>query len=148
MVRTGLLLFSALPLVAACASPPNKAAIAPSKPLTSEPVPAPSLSHKIVRATGIGRPPPRMKGARAKLMARRAAEVVAVRNLARELGHERQARIRGFRYASTEYLANGSVKVTVEYQLHPKDHAKKDPAKKRAPQRKQTEAQRRSIRSD
>ena len=68
----------------------------------------------VVRATGIGKPPRRMADARAKLMARRAAEVGAVRNLAIKLGYGQRAVIRGFRYVSTEYLADGSVRVTVE----------------------------------
>jgi hypothetical protein len=68
-----------------------------------------------ISVTGVGFPPPGMKGARAKLMARRAAEVVAVRNLATELGYGRCATIRGFRYSSTSYRADGSVEVVVEY---------------------------------
>ena len=51
------------------------------------------------------------------MMARRAAEVVAVRNLAKKLGYPRRATIRGFRYVSTEYLDDGSVRVTAEYPL-------------------------------
>lgn len=73
----------------------------------------------VICATGTGYPPPRMKGVRAKLMARRAAEVVAVRNLATKLGYGRRATIRGFRYAATTYHADGSVEVVVEY---PADH--------------------------
>ena len=68
----------------------------------------------VVRAMGIGKPPRRMAGARAKLMARRAAEVRAVRNLVIKLGYGRRAVIRGFRYVSTEYLVDGSVRVIVE----------------------------------
>jgi len=68
----------------------------------------------IVRATGVGRPPARMAGPRGRLMARRAAEVVAVRNLATKLGHGRRATLRGFRYVSTRYRPDGSVEVTVE----------------------------------
>ena len=87
-----------------------------SKPGTAvEAVPVPARIRSAVRAMGIGRPPRRMKGARAKLLARRAAEVVAVRNLARKLGYGPRARIRGFRYVAAEHLADGSVKVTVEY---------------------------------
>ena len=69
----------------------------------------------VVRASGVGYPPPRMRGVRGRLMARRAAEVVAVRNLATKLGYTRRATIRGFRYASTAYRADGSVEVVVEY---------------------------------
>ena len=68
----------------------------------------------VVRATGIGYPPPRVRNPRARLMARRAAEVSAVRNLARRLGHGDHATLHGFRYVSTRYLVDGSVEVTVE----------------------------------
>ena len=87
-----------------------------SKPgVAVEAKPTPARNSPVVRAMGIGRPPRWMKGARAKLMARRAAEVVAVRNLARKLGYGPGARIRGFRYVATEYLVDGSIRVTVEY---------------------------------
>ncbi len=76
-----------------------------------DPVPAPVV---LVRATGIGYPPPRMRNPQARLMARRAAEVVAVRNLAQELGYEEHAVLRGFSYVSTRYRVDGSVEVTVE----------------------------------
>ena len=68
----------------------------------------------VVRATGIGRPPPQMRNPRARLMARRAAEVVAVRNLAVKLGRGRHAIVRNFRYVSTRYRTDRSVVVTVE----------------------------------
>jgi hypothetical protein len=67
-----------------------------------------------VRASGIGYPPRHMRGPQARLMARRAAEVVAVRNLTRTLGHGWSARVRGFRYVSTTYRPDGSVLVVVE----------------------------------
>jgi len=73
------------------------------------------ISRNVIVATGYGRPPKRLQGARARMMARRAAEVVAVRNLARKLGFSHPVRIRGFRYAHTSYHADGSVSVTVEY---------------------------------
>ena len=69
---------------------------------------------RAVQATGIGHPPPGLEGARARLMARRAAEVVAARNLARKLGCRRRATLHGFRYVSTDHLPDGSVRVTVE----------------------------------
>ena len=80
-----------------------------------------------IRATGIGRPPKHMTGPRAKLMARRAAEVVAVRNLAAKLqgqmvptGRAGIARsrldgvVRGFRYLPPRELPDGTITVTVE----------------------------------
>lgn len=76
---------------------------------------SPKANKNIIRAVGVGRPPPHMKGAQAKLMARRAAEVIAVRNLARRLGMGRRARLRGFRYVFTQYRPDGTVKVVVEY---------------------------------
>ncbi len=87
-----------------------------SNALAAAPMPEPCKDTVLVtvRATGIGHPPPRMKGAQAKLMARRAAEVVAVRNLAKKLGIESGERVSGFRYVVTKDLPNGKVEVTVE----------------------------------
>lgn len=68
-----------------------------------------------IRVTGVGNPPRNVSGAQARLMARRAAEVIAVRNLATTLGCSRRAVISGFRYASTTYRADGSVEVVVEH---------------------------------
>jgi len=48
-------------------------------------------------------------------MAKRAAEVRAVRNLAGKLGRPQTTTIRGFRYVSTTYRADGSARVVVEY---------------------------------
>ena len=75
------------------------------------PLPTPAA---VVQAVGIGYPPPRMSGARGRQMARRAAEVVAVRNLAVKLRIGPQARLPSFRYVATKHLRNGSVEVTVE----------------------------------
>jgi len=75
------------------------------------PSPTPSAA---VQAVGIGYPPHRMPGAQGQLMAQRAAEVVAVRNLAMKLGVGPQGRLPSFRYVSTKQLLNGSVEVTVE----------------------------------
>lgn len=79
-----------------------------------------------LQAVGVGRPPPHMTGVRARLMARRAAEVVAVRELSRrwaasdgaprcgECLARRRTRVCGFRYVSARELADGRVVVTVE----------------------------------
>ena len=75
---------------------------------------APVAESIIVRATGLGYPPPGMRAGQARLMARRAAEVTAVRNLATRLQLGPQARLPAFRYVATKNLANGSVEVTVE----------------------------------
>ena len=83
----------------------------------------------VIRATGIGKPPQGRPAAQSRLMARRAAEVVAIRNLAAKVhgltvdpteGTGRMttaARIRGFRYVSTRSLPDGRVEVTVELPL-------------------------------
>ena len=77
------------------------------QPATRSPV-------RVIRAMGLGHPPPQMSGGQARLMARRAAEVRAVRNLAVKLGFGRRARVRGFRYTATRYRPDGSVEVVVE----------------------------------
>jgi hypothetical protein len=89
-----------------------------------------SSKPAVVQASGVGRPPPNMTGPQAKLMARRAAEVIAVRNLAARLqgraaqhastgtGHASvDALIRGYRYLPATVLPDGSVEVTVELPL-------------------------------
>jgi len=68
----------------------------------------------VVRAMGTGYPPKHLRGVRARLMAQRAAEVVAVRNLARQLGYGPRAVVQGFRYVSASVNPNGSVTVVVE----------------------------------
>jgi len=73
-----------------------------------------------VRAEGVGRPRPGVTGPRARLLARRAAEVTAVRNLAARLGCRQACTIRGFRYVLTEDLDDGSVRVVVEKQIEPR----------------------------
>ncbi len=70
-----------------------------------------------VQAVGIGYPPPRLPGVQGRLMARRAAEVVAVRNLAVKLGVGPRGRLPSFRYVATKHLLIGSVEVTVETTL-------------------------------
>jgi hypothetical protein len=96
---------------------------------TPAPTSPPSAGDVVVRATGIGRPPPGRSGAQARLMAQRAAEVVAVRNLAAQLSGAGLAEpgqqvaagpaglIRGFRYLPARQLPDGSVEVTVELPL-------------------------------
>ncbi len=82
----------------------------------SEPPPvagAPSPAGA-VQAVGVGYPPAGVRGAQARLMARRAAEVVAVRNLAAKLRLAPRARLPAFRYVGTKHFTNGSVEVTVE----------------------------------
>ncbi len=90
-----------------------------SGPTAQRGVPA-SPRPASVRARGIGHPPPQRQGAQARLMARRAAEVRAVRNLGRKLGLPSRAHIRGFRYVHTEYRADGSVVVVVEFPERPR----------------------------
>jgi len=85
---------------------------------------APVISHTVhpairqqetIRENGIGRPPRNLQGPRARLMARRAAEVQAVRNLARKLGLPRHTVVRGIHYTKTDYHPNGTVVVEVQY---------------------------------
>ncbi len=95
---------------------------APGPAPASQPAPRTTL-----RVTGVGYPPARLSGPRARLMARRAAEVVAQRNLAAELArlstgvggagvaHRPSARIAGFRYVAQRDLPDGSVEVTIEW---------------------------------
>ena len=75
-----------------------------------------------LRATGIGKPSRGKSPVIARLMARRAAEVVAVRNLARKLRAPTadrrttthlSATISGFRYLPPVYRPDGTVEVTV-----------------------------------
>lgn len=74
----------------------------------------PPRSAAVVQAVGVGYPPPRLPTAQGRLMARRAAEVAAVRNLAGKLGVGSQGRLSTFRYILTKELPNGAVEVTVE----------------------------------
>lgn len=86
-------------------------------PLQTEPAsfrPIPSPAVVVVSATGIGHPPRHMRGAQARLMARRAAEVTAVKNLAAKLGLPSTARMGALRYVSARNLPGGAVEVTVE----------------------------------
>lgn len=77
------------------------------------PVRAASRGVEVIQATGVGRRPPQMKDPHARLMARRAAEVVAVRNLSSEMRH-RGRDLRGFRYVSYQTLSDGRIQVTVQ----------------------------------
>ena len=70
-----------------------------------------------ISATGMGYPPRHMRGTQARLMAQRAAEVVAVRNLGRKLGLPPGSPVGPFRYVATRRLPNGAVEVTVEATL-------------------------------
>jgi hypothetical protein len=55
-----------------------------------------------------------MRGPQARLMARRAAEVDAIRNLGVRLNLRQGSRIGSFRYVTTRDLPNGAIEVTVE----------------------------------
>lgn len=95
--------------------------------------PTPSSTPKVIRAVGIGQPPRHLTGTQARLMARRAAEVIAVRNLAAKLARvdrvsthrhptrvtSLQTRLRGFQYGPAVVLPNGHVKVVAYTTLPP-----------------------------
>ncbi|MCP4249936.1 MAG: hypothetical protein GY778_23080 [bacterium] len=80
-----------------------------------------------IQVTGVGYPPAHISGPRARMMALRAAEVVAQRNLAAELARlstinraaatsrRLSARIAGFRYVAQRDRPDGSVEVTIEW---------------------------------
>lgn len=80
----------------------------------------------VIRATGIGRPPEGKTPAQARLMARRAAEVVALRNLVRKLHDDEvvgddgtftsttEGFVRGFHYLPPTEHPDGTVEVVVE----------------------------------
>lgn len=74
---------------------------------------------RVVVAAGDGRAPARMRGPQAKLMARRAAEVVALRNLTRELNLPASTVVKGFRFVSAIHHPDGSATVTVEWRHSP-----------------------------
>lgn len=86
-------------------------------PLAATPPPMhqPVYQVRVVTATGIGRPPKHLHGPRARLMASRAAEVVAVRNLARKIPPRFARPARNFRYVAERDLDDGRVEVTVEW---------------------------------
>ncbi len=78
-------------------------------------VPTTASSVQFIVVTGEGRAPARATGSQARLMAKRAAEVVALRNLSKELGLASPASLSGFRDVSYKYHADGSVTATVEW---------------------------------
>lgn len=90
-------------------APRNGAAPAPTQA-------AQLVSGRVVQAKGLGKPAPGRPKAQARLMARRAAEVTAVRNLGNKLAVPRGGSVRSFRYVSYVHRADGSVEVVVEYQ--------------------------------
>lgn len=87
--------------------------------VTSADQPAAEPRAPVIHATGTGRPSPRHPPVQAHLMARRAAEVVAVRNAGRQDGQGNLMFVRGFQYLQARTHADGSVEVTVQYQRTP-----------------------------
>lgn len=84
-----------------------------------QPAPTTARQHGPValppRAVGIGRPTPGRPPAQARLMARRAGEVAAVRNLAAGLRLPPRERVQGFVYVRYVERPDGSVEVLVEH---------------------------------
>lgn len=64
-------------------------------------------------AIGVGRPTPGRSPAQARLMARRAAELVAVRDLARQHTSAPSVRVQGFYYVRYREFRDGRVEVVV-----------------------------------
>lgn len=72
-------------------------------------------AQRVIVVSGEGRAPARMRGPQARLMARRAAEVVALRNLAHELNLPTPATLTRFRFISAAHRSDGSVVVVLEW---------------------------------
>lgn len=77
------------------------------------PNPASTTRPTPVEAVGVGYPPSRLTGPQAGLMARRAAEVGAVRNLYREINSANPVQRVPFRYVSSVTRPDGSIVVRV-----------------------------------
>lgn len=77
--------------------------------------PQPPVVLQVVAATGHGRAPAHIRNPQARLMARRAAEVVALRNLAHELKLPPTTALRGHRTVSVTDQPDGSAIVTLEW---------------------------------
>ncbi len=89
-----------------------------------------SADRVVLQAVGIGKPPAKYHGARARLMAERAAHVVATRNLLAKVsgvdttrsgaGHVYlEGRLAGVRYLPTVFHLDGSAEVVAEVELAP-----------------------------
>ncbi len=88
--------------------------------------PAPEADTVIVQATGMGRARAGLRGPQARLMAERAAQVGAVRNLRAKLGglssrggegaeqFHVEGEVRGHRFGPTRFREDGTAEVTVE----------------------------------
>lgn len=96
-----------------------EAALPSSLPCTASPP-----RFQTITATGVGYPPPGKKDPQARLLARRAAEVVAVRNLRRK-ANRLGATVRSFRYVSSTRRSNGSFQVIVQADIphSPRHHS-------------------------
>ena len=81
--------------------------------VTAGATPASATRSAPIEATGVGYPPVRSAQSQARLMARRAAEVGAVRNLYREINPARPVQRVPFRYVSSVTRPDGSVVVRV-----------------------------------
>lgn len=73
----------------------------------------PVLPTQTVTAVGLGFPSPGRPAPQARLMARRAAEVGAVRNLYRKIDPTGRTQRVPFRYVSVVHRPDGGVEVTV-----------------------------------
>jgi len=82
------------------------------------PVPASTTRQTPLEAIGVGYPPARLAQPQARLMARRAAEVSAVRNLYREINPADPVQRVPFRYVSSVTRTDGSIVVRVSSVPH------------------------------
>ena len=73
-------------------------------------------SGQVIQAVGIGYPPPGKGAAQGRLLAQRAAEVGAMRNLARLAGNQSPI-LQGFRFVSKRVRPDGSVEVVAEMRI-------------------------------
>lgn len=71
----------------------------------------------VIRVTAIGKAPDHLKGARARLMARRGGEVVAMTRIAEAIDAPRGVLLKGVRFVDYKDQPDGSCVVTAELRI-------------------------------